>query len=207
MRGDSLRDFYAKTLAVLGLGLIAGAGAIVDYWPTGIRLPAATSPSIARVTLPRLQQNLNQTVPTPTLVAVREPQHLVDARHVRWPAFAAKPKAAASILRPAVFTPGPAESADALASPAAEAVMAAPGVDASYAMPVSEWAPDMVVSSRLTPEQLEAWLGGPPAPTGFIGGALKKTKDSLVKTGAVTSASLGTAMRGVVGAFKKVSPF
>ena len=77
----------------------------------------------------------------------------------------------------------------------------------SYSMPVSEWAPEMFVASRLAPEQLETWVGGPPEPTGFIGGALKKTKDSLVKTGAVTSASLGNAVRGVVGAFKKVSPF
>ena len=47
MRGDSLRDFYAKTLAVLGLGLLAGAGAIVDYWPVGGRLPAIASPGVA----------------------------------------------------------------------------------------------------------------------------------------------------------------
>jgi hypothetical protein len=42
VRGDSLRDFYAKTLAVAGLGLLAGAGAIVDYWPVGGPLPAVT---------------------------------------------------------------------------------------------------------------------------------------------------------------------
>ncbi|HVQ41041.1 MAG TPA: hypothetical protein VMS54_02505 [Vicinamibacterales bacterium] len=203
MRGDSLRDFYAKTLAVLGLGLIAGAGAIVDYWPTGIRLPATTSPSIAHLTVPPLTQDLNRHVPSPSLVAAREAQQLVDARHVRWPAFAPRPKATAGLVRPAAFTPVSAEAA----TPAAETGVASSGVPVSYTTPVSEWAPEMFVASRIAPEQLDTWLGGPSEPTGFIGGALKKTKDSLVKTGAVTSASLGNAVRGVVGAFKKVSPF
>ena len=52
MRGDSLRNLYAKTMALLGLGLLAGAGALVDYWPTGIELPVAgpalVQPEIAR---------------------------------------------------------------------------------------------------------------------------------------------------------------
>ena len=105
------------------------------------------------------------------------------------------------MVRPAVFKPGPPAPA-----PPVEPVVTEPGVPASDIIPVSEWAPEMYMASRIAPEQLDAWLG-PPEPTGFIGGALKKTKDSLVKTGAVTSASLGNAVRGVVGAFKKVSPF
>ena len=43
MRGDSIRDLYAKTLALLGLGVLAGTGALVDYWPSGVRLPAVES--------------------------------------------------------------------------------------------------------------------------------------------------------------------
>ena len=204
MRGDSLRDFYAKTLAVLGLGLIAGAGAIVDYWPTGIRLPATTSPAIAHLTVPPLTQDLNRQVPKPVLVTAREPQHLISisARRVRWPAFAPQPKAAAGLVRPAAFTPASTEPVD---PPVTETAVSP--VPVSYATPVSDWAPEMFVASRISPEQLDTWVGGPSEPTGFIGGALKKTKDSLVKTGAVTTASLGNAVRGVVGAFKKVSPF
>ncbi len=63
VRGDSLRDFYAKTLAVLGLGS--------DCWRRGHRgllahgrPPAATtSPSLTRLIVPPLTQNLNQRVP------------------------------------------------------------------------------------------------------------------------------------------------
>lgn len=42
MRGDSLRDLYAKTVALVGLGVLAGTGALVDYWPASrVDLPAA----------------------------------------------------------------------------------------------------------------------------------------------------------------------
>lgn len=39
MRGDSLRDFYAKTIALLGLALVGGLGALIDYWPVTHPLP------------------------------------------------------------------------------------------------------------------------------------------------------------------------
>jgi hypothetical protein len=40
-----------------------------------------------------------------------------------------------------------------------------------------------------------------------IGGALRKTKDSLVRTTAATGGTIADAFKGVVGAFKKVTPF
>ena len=54
MRGDSLRDFYAKTIALFGLALVGALGALVDYWPAAqplprvaSALPAATPASVA----------------------------------------------------------------------------------------------------------------------------------------------------------------
>jgi hypothetical protein len=205
VRGDSLRDFYAKTLAVLGLGVIAGAGAIVDYWPTGVRLPATTSPSIARLTLPQLAQNLTQEVPEPTFAVARPLERSVDARHVRWPGFVPKPQATVASAHAAIFTP-PAGSTPPPPEPAPAPVAAKLTVPVTYSTPVSEWTPDVLVAAGITSEQLDA-AADRPEPVGFIGGALKKTKDSLAKTGAVTSASFSNAVRGFVGAFKKVSPF
>ena len=49
MRGDSLRDLYAKTLALFGLALLAGVGALVDYWPAPVALPAVASPAVRPV--------------------------------------------------------------------------------------------------------------------------------------------------------------
>ena len=63
VRGDSLRDFQAKVLAIAGLGVLAGVGALVDYWPTGSNVPAMVSGSLARPAVP---------VPTPASVAARE---------------------------------------------------------------------------------------------------------------------------------------
>ena len=45
MRGDSLRDLYAKTLALFGLAILAGVGALVDYWPASGALPVVASPT------------------------------------------------------------------------------------------------------------------------------------------------------------------
>ena len=199
MRGDSLRDFYAKTLAVLGLGLIAGAGAIVDYWPTGIRLPDAASPSIARITVQPLTQNFNQQVPAPAAPVARPVVHQVSARNVRWPAFTPKPSAVVAV--------SPAAPEPVAAAPVIEPRPTEPVALVSYATPMNDWASEVVLASRLTAETLEDSLVAPAAPTGFIGGALKKTKESLVKTGVVTGGSIADAFRGVMGAFKKVSPF
>jgi hypothetical protein len=57
VRGDSLRDLYAKALALLGLGLLGAAGALVDYWPVPSALPAVASASVlpADLSIPSLR--------------------------------------------------------------------------------------------------------------------------------------------------------
>lgn len=39
MRGDSLQDLYSKSLALVGLSVLAGIGALVDYWPARLDPP------------------------------------------------------------------------------------------------------------------------------------------------------------------------
>lgn len=74
MRGDSLRDLYAKALALLGLGLLGAAGALVNYWPVRGDLPAVASTLArpGRSDLPILHEALEDASAAPfRAVAVR----------------------------------------------------------------------------------------------------------------------------------------
>lgn len=68
MRGDSLRDLYAKALALLGLGLLAATGALVDYWPVQTDMPGISSALVlpAGVALPSIADPSAQPPPGPT---------------------------------------------------------------------------------------------------------------------------------------------
>lgn len=189
MRGDSLRDFYAKTFAVLGLGLLAGAGAIVDYWPLGSTVPEAAAARLPMPAIARLNQNLDQRIPAPAFsrdVFVRGTIH-------------AKNVGSARFLEPA-------------------AVVAAKLEPVAPSAPVPNLSVTVVdtLASTLSPvefvEQTTVVYAAPAqsatqqAP-GFIGGALRKTKDSIVRTGAATGSTIADAFKGVAGVFKKISPF
>lgn len=193
MRGDSLRDLYAKTMAVIGLGLLAGAGAVVDYWPVGNTLPALKAAAVPRSPVPVLVQNLNQVIPSP-VVAPR----LVARAPIR-PA-----NVGSAVFLQASFPIVPATLTELNVAPEP------PPVPAWDLVPVDAMFPEALTDSLISVVLLTAGPAPPqpaPASTGFIGGALKKTKDSILRTGAVTGASIADAFRGVVSAFKKVSPF
>ena len=196
MRGDSLRDLYAKTLAILGLGLIAGAGAIVDYWPVGTVIPEVAERRDRQPQLPALVQNLDQQITVPAIRTAQFVPRAFTPKNLKWPAFAAKTTTVAK--QPA--TPVPVVAA-------AAAVPLAAAVPDSNA-PVQSWAPEVLQASNLDVASLaDPFSPGRVPPSGLIGGAITKTKDSLVKAGSVTSASIGYAVKGVFGAFKKVTPF
>jgi hypothetical protein len=191
VRGDSLRDLYAKTLAVIGLALLAGAGAIVDYWPVPAPVPRVDSPRLPAPSSPSLAQRLDQRIPAPKMQAPVVVRGTIHAKNVGSARFLT-------------------------ATPAVVAQMSLP--PAPIPVPQASWAlMDTESMSQLmaqTPELIAvAWQAAPtttPAATdqpGFIGGALRKTKDSIVKTGAVTGATIADAVRGVGRAFKKVSPW
>ena len=188
MRGDSLRDFYAKVLAVAGLGLVACIGALVDYWPAADAHPAVAGarriPSAAALT-----QRFDIEVPAPELAPAVRPVTTVPSRtFASLIATQAVPLGAAVPLAEPV---APLPVAPAVAVPAAPIALAAP---AASALP-DEPSPSPPATSGLEEGN------------GFFSGAIRKTRDSIVKTGVVTGSSIADAFRGVVGMFKKVNPF
>jgi hypothetical protein len=196
VRGDSLRDLYAKTLAVLGLGLLAGAGAAVDYWPVGSAAPTVTSPALPRPGIPALTQDLDQTIPAPAAWHARA----VDVRGT----IHARNVGSARFL-----------TADVPSGPNSPVSKASEPVPSLHAPIDSQWSMTLSTSSMVTAVDLEMAqpINAAPAP-GLIGGALRKTKDSIVRASAVTGSTLAVtgstiadALKGVGGAFKKVTPF
>jgi hypothetical protein len=171
----------------MGLGLLAGAGAVVDYWPVGGAMPGVRQAVLPMPDVPVLAQNLDMAIPEPAAVPRRAPALRLTAAGAR------------------------------LFLPPAEPVAPLPRVVAPEPLPVPAW--ESIPVDAATPELLSVSLVDAglviAAPTvdddsgdpGLIGGAIRKTKDSLMRTGAVTRASLADAVRGVVGAFRKVTPF
>lgn len=205
MRGDSVRDLYAKALALFGLSLLAGAGAIVDYWPVSgavprvigapnrlpsvARLPLAAGVGVAAPALRHVAQSaaLHAAAVTPDIVSTPETSQLFVSMPVE-PKMPIGQPVGLTIPTIPVMIPAPANDA-----PASEVELAQ--------LPVT-WARERtngsIGPSLLTSQQVD---------DGFFSGALKKTRDSLMKTGAATGASIADAFRGVANAFKKVSPF
>ena len=205
VRGDSVRDFYAKTLAVVGLGLIAGAGALVDYWPVARPLPSVDGRLALFTTPPALPHNLAQDIPLPAPVraVAAVPRPVVRPQHVKWPAFA-EPSAvlaAAGLIRTPT-PPAPVIPTDRLPVSTTYSIATVSQVGEAVTL-VAYAVPPPVQDVRPSGAPTSDRNGQP----GFLGSALKKTKDSIVRTGAVTGASIADAFKGFFGAMKKVSPF
>ena len=203
MRGDSVRDLYAKALALVGLGLLACAGAIVDYWPVPgepprvARAPKLLSP---QATIPALAELDGVPAASPAARAAARQPVPATARF--------SPSQSGEVfLSLAAASPQPLGEPIELAPPPADAALVeeAPGRrgdETGPAAPMFQREPKSTVSA---PAALQ--LATNPPSDGFITGALKKTGESIVKTSAATGASIVDAFRGVFGAFKKVSPF
>ena len=219
MRGDSLRDFYAKALALVGLGMLAGAGAVVDYWPATVDVPrVARTPQVNLPEPVRLAS-----VPSPRPISMRAslpiapvgqpgeplPRSLSEAAAMPSMTPAATIATAEPVPVPRSFaaleTPVPLVAGESIALAAAPAM-------APVAMPAAETVavelePIDPPVQRDAPAAAALRAGAAPPPDGFFSGALKKTGASIVKGGAATGASIADAFRSVFGAFKKVSPF
>jgi hypothetical protein len=215
MRGDSLRDLYAKFLALMGLGVLAGAGALVDYWPAGVRLvpveavtavavaddaaigPLAVPASTTPVAVPAAQvARVVSSMPDPHDVRLADIR-LVSAPRRTMAASMTAPGTMPGLikLRPVAWTTPPTPSLAVIAA----ANLSGTDVPLSYPerferSDARHFVPAVAASNGLDDSD------------GFITGAVKRTGSTIVKTGARTGASLMEAMRAVGGAMRKALP-
>lgn len=217
VRGDSLRDFYAKTLALAGLSLLAGVGALVDYWPVTVSLPPVSArasllpPPVDPSTIAREPIVLAQGIASdsswspapkrrPTQVAVS------GTDVVPLPSLDELPSLneLAAPFSPMPFLPEPVaivavntatSHPDPVGAPSPPSSFSGSDVDAL----MSAAGPDGPVSATLS------GVGADEDDGGLITGAFKKTGSSLVRTGARTGASLVDAGASIVDAMRFVS--
>lgn len=202
MRGDSRIDFYAKSLALVGLGLLGATGAAIDYWPGDVRLPrVATIP--ATLVTPSVQTSIDLRGLesfTPSGAGV------VRASFVR----SASPEIS-RLARTTIVANDTAHSEKDAAPAIAEGWLVHSGV--VRGLPVLSWtapAPEPTMDVESLPPG-EAWHPLP-APemamdqssNGFLSGILKKTGSSVGTSLSTVSNSLGKASTSLVGAVRAV---
>jgi hypothetical protein len=190
MRGDSVRDLYAKSLAVVGLGALAAVGAAVDYWPAAPRVtPVARAVERAvQPVSPDVRPPVAQSNPQPMerrQPIVRNARFQPDVLVAPWPP--------AGIVEDRAAIPAPPSfelALDVLSfSPATEvALMAPPSLEP--APPAPEPVVRQLTSARSSDNR-------------FVG-AFKKTGSSIVKGGAKTGSTIIGAFRAVGNVLKRV---
>jgi hypothetical protein len=195
---------YAKALALLGLGVLAGTGALVDYWPIGISYPAVSS----ALDLPEAARPAALPEHTATVVAAQVTpaarRHVASAPSADITFAPLSISASASLAGQPVMLRDPSEVAFApsavVQEPSAQPDTSIVQVDEVVeAEAPSEYLP---LEARM-PAVARADTGGGP---GFISGAFRKTGSSIVKTGAKTGASIFDAVRVVGGAVRRALP-
>ncbi len=210
VRGDSRRDLYSKALALCGLGALAGAGAVVDYWPVAVRFPAAPAP---------LVHDLGTVPPAPRMAedAFAVLASLIDVtRDTRQPSRAPAAQAV-STLQPAVVgapelrAPLPVSTAALfdIGTPIALEMLPAPVlVSARQEMPEPVIVPAGLVAPAQAPRLDNGFASaadGGDEP-GLLASAFRKTGSSIVRTGVRTGSSLVDVVRVVGGAVRRAWP-
>ena len=208
MRGDSLRDFYAKSLALLGLAALAGIGALVDYWPTDLAVPRDIARALPQPDPAASAPRFRSMQEVARFVAERTPAPVVARVAVMPLPVEITDSAAGEIVMAEVEMPAPAPM------PVAFEVSAATSIPATalalYAplpppLPVAPPAADLAIAEPVT-------LAPPSAPVDqspvqMVTGALAWTGQSILHTGAKAGATIKDAFRAFGGAFRKVPWF
>jgi hypothetical protein len=174
VRGDSLRDLYAKGWALLGLGVLAGVGAAVDYWPTGGQVPSVAGALVR-----------------PDVLAVPAPP---DERSVRV-ASVGSPRRAPAPVAPAgrIAAPRPALGAAAQAVP----VTAGDQVVSLGAPPPASMAADGSIDDEAVPLEASAAFAEEASPDAIrvlASAATESTRDD--GRGILTSATAAAKKAG-----------
>jgi len=215
VRGDSLRDLYAKTLALIGLGLLGAVGALVDYWPAGVAVPSVSSTGVS--------------APAPLVVRAFDDVQLPD--------FSARPAGPVRVARAAATpAPLPAASSFAVTAPGLVAIgdratvvalSNPPAPPMPAALPISVAAADALSGVALTePGVLESL---PVTALGDLSSARVRVAESVAEGGgsflsdatdlarkAGSTIVSGTVKAGAPfvgvarllgGAFRKITPF
>lgn len=197
MRGDSLQDLYAKVAAVLGLGLLALSGAVVDYWPVNGPLPRVAA------ALPAPQLGLARATPVSTSFFTTSVRR---SDRTRVTSVAPSPAQVVTVAEtPITSLP----LADTLIAERSASRELTPTVATSVpAQPVPLDLPDG--SEPPVPMGLHAMAAAVSAShsgagtvedsgdDGFLTSTVKKTGTSIVRTGVRTGSSIRDAMR-VIG--------
>ena len=206
MRGDSIRDLYAKTLALLGLGVLAGTGALVDYWPSEGRLPAVESgftqpefslalavpdqpfePEVTVASTPPRLHRRPMALPVVDLATlIPGATELVFPGALNGDIIQTVAVARPSVLVPVVFAQE--DSSDPI------------GEEVSLSEPTAPWTESVLAMSSAPVALSDA------DDHGLFAGVVKATKSSLVLTGRKTGASIMGAFRVVSGAVRKALP-
>lgn len=188
----------------MGLGLLAGAGALVDYWPADVRLPRTASislrPSLARA------YSVPQTMPVVDFAI--EPTR--QATPVATVAVATTPVLGLERLS--------ADISDDLAAPAESPTFdvvpavarSAPAQQVALSLPAATEPPDTSYT-----EPLRQFSTGPNSSDGsffsdamkMASGSLANAGGSIVSAGVKTGQSVAGAFRAAAGAVKKLKFF
>ena len=204
VRGDSRQDLYAKLWALMGLGLLACAGALVDYWPADVRLPRIAGVP-ARATLARAYA-VPRTTP-PVVLAIEPAPYPRPASTI-----AARISASFGVERLAANATGdlaaPAESPTFDVVPAV--ATSAPAQQVALSLPAALEQPDTEFAEPL--RQFSS--GESPSDGSFFsdafkaaGGSLANAGGSIVTAGVKTGQSVAGAFRVAAGAVKKLKFF